>query len=73
MEQNFDENLIKAKIDQDVKNMSLFKDMFTKIAKTEIGIKRSNYFKLYFLSKLINLFFIKKQILQIQNKVRLIL
>lgn len=37
MEQKFDENLIKAKIDQDVKNMGIYKDMFHKISKTETG------------------------------------
>lgn len=31
----FDENKIKAKIDQDVKNMGIYKDIFTKISNSE--------------------------------------
>ncbi len=34
----FDENEIKAKIDKDLKNMSILKDMFIKFAKIENGI-----------------------------------
>ena len=34
----FDENEIKSKIDKDLKNMSIFKEMFLKFAKIENGI-----------------------------------
>jgi hypothetical protein len=33
----FDENEIKAKIDKDLKNMGLLKEMFCKFVKTEKG------------------------------------
>ena len=33
----FDENEVKAKIDKDLKNMSILKDMFSKFAKIENG------------------------------------
>jgi hypothetical protein len=34
----FDENEIKAKIEKDLKNMSLIKEMFSKFVKIEKGI-----------------------------------
>lgn len=36
--EKFDENEIKIKIDKDLKNVALLKDMFSKFAKTEKGI-----------------------------------
>jgi len=42
-QQKFDENQIKAKIDKDLKNMSTFKDMFTKLSKIENGMEFKAY------------------------------
>lgn len=39
----FDENKIKSKIDQDVKNMGIYKDIFTKIFNSETS--KNLYFK----------------------------
>lgn len=39
METNFDENIFKLKIEQDIKNFSQLNSMFTKISKAETGMK----------------------------------
>ena len=41
----FDENEVKTKIDKDLKNMSILKDMLSKFAKIENGIQ-NNLFNL---------------------------
>ncbi len=55
----FDENEVKAKIDKDLKNMSILKDMFSKFAKIENGIlNKLSYIKY-------------KQIIDSNNKIKL--